>query len=55
MSRTPSETRGLITFIFLIIVGLIIGFLIKRVHIGLIIGLSLGFFASGMLRSRRID
>ncbi len=52
MSRTPNETRGLIAFIFLIIVGLIIGFLIKRVHVGLIIGLALGFFASGILKRR---
>jgi len=52
MERAPDNKRAGIAFIFLIIVGLIIGFLIKRVHIGLLIGLSLGFLASGMLRRR---
>ncbi len=52
MERKPDEKRGGIAFIFLIIIGLIIGFLIKRVHYGLLIGLALGFLASGILRRR---
>ena len=53
MQHKPDQKRGNIAFVFLIIVGLVIGFLIKRVHIGLLIGLSLGFLASGILRRRR--
>ncbi len=48
----PDEKRGGIAFAFLIILGLAIGFLIKRVHIGLLIGLAMGLFASGILRKR---
>jgi F0F1-type ATP synthase assembly protein I len=52
MEKKPNETRGGIAFVFLILVGLGIGFLIKRVHIGLIIGLALGLFAAGIFRKR---
>lgn len=52
MSHKPDQKRGNIAFVFLIVVGLAIGFLIKRVHIGLLIGLALGFLASGILRKR---
>ena len=52
MSRQPDQKRGNIAFAFLIVVGLVIGFLLKRVHVGLLIGLALGFLASGMLRKR---
>ncbi|MFN2456723.1 MAG: hypothetical protein ABR502_00840 [Chitinophagaceae bacterium] len=52
MAQQPNQQRGLIVFIFLIIVGLVIGFIIKRVHIGLIIGLALGFLSSGLLRRK---
>lgn len=50
--RKPNEKRGGIAFALLIVVGLIIGFLIKRVHYGLLIGLALGLLASGMLRRK---
>ncbi len=50
--RKPNEKRGSIAFGFLIILGLVIGFLIKRVHIGLLIGLAMGLMASGILRKR---
>lgn len=53
MSRQPDSKRAGIAFIFIIILGLIIGFLIKRVHIGLIIGLALGLLGSGLLRRRK--
>lgn len=53
MERKPNEKRGGIAFILLIVIGLVIGFIIKRVHYGLLIGLALGLLASGMLRRRR--
>lgn len=52
ITKKPDQKRGTIAFAFLIIVGLAIGFLIKRVHIGLILGLAMGLFASGILRKR---
>jgi len=52
MERRPDNTRGMISFAFVIILGLVIGFLIKRVHIGLIIGLVLGLLSSGLWRRR---
>jgi uncharacterized membrane protein (UPF0136 family) len=53
MQTNPDQTRANIAFVLLIVIGLAIGFLIKRVHIGLIIGLGLGLMASGMLRRRK--
>jgi len=52
MAQKPDQKRGNIAFVFLIVVGLVIGFLIKRVHVGLLIGLALGLLASGILRKR---
>jgi hypothetical protein len=52
MERKPDEKRGGIAFAFAIILGLAIGFLIKRVHYGLVIGLAIGLLASGMVRRR---
>ena len=52
MQQKPDQKRGNIAFVFLILVGLGIGFLIKRVHVGLLIGLALGFLASGIFRKR---
>lgn len=53
MSGKPDQKRGGIAFFFIIILGLVIGFLIKRVHIGLLIGLVLGLLASGLMRKRQ--
>lgn len=36
-----------------IIIGLVIGFMIKRVHIGLLIGLGLGLLGGGLLSKRK--
>jgi uncharacterized membrane protein (Fun14 family) len=36
-----------------IIIGLVIGFAIKRVHIGLLIGLGLGLLSGNLLRKGR--
>jgi uncharacterized membrane protein (UPF0136 family) len=48
----PDEKRGTISFLLLIIAGYIIGLFIKRVQIGLIIGLAIGLLSSGFLRRR---
>ena len=44
--------RGTITFFFVIILGLVIGIFIRRVQIGLLIGLALGLLGSGLLKRR---
>ena len=46
----PRKRIGIIT---LLIFGLGIGFFIKNVKIGLIIGLGLGLLAGGMLSSKK--
>jgi len=53
--KKPDIRRGEMAFIFAIILGLVIGILIKKVRIGLIIGLILGTFIvfTGWLRSTR--
>ena len=53
MSDKPDQKRGGIAFFVIIILGLVIGFLIKRVHIGLLIGLVMGLLASGLMRRRQ--
>ena len=50
--RKPDRMRGNIGFAFAIILGLIIGIFIKRVQIGLIIGLVLGVLGSGLFRKK---
>lgn len=50
--RNPDSKRGNIAFIFVILLGYLIGFAIKRVQLGLILGLALGLLASGLLRRR---
>jgi len=42
-TKKPSLRRGETAFIFAIIIGLVVGILIKRVRIGILIGLVLGF------------
>jgi len=51
-AKQPDNTRGTIAFVFIILLGYGLGLLIKRVNIGLIIGLAIGLFASGILRKR---
>lgn len=50
--KKPDQKRGFISFTFLIILGLIIGIFIKRVQLGLIIGLVLGLLGSALLKRR---
>jgi hypothetical protein len=45
-----ADKRRKLGFIFIIILGLVIGRFIKNVEIGLIIGLLLGVFAGGLVR-----
>jgi hypothetical protein len=54
-SKKPSIRRGEMAFIFAIILGLVLGILIKRIKIGILIGLVLGSFIvfTGWLRTRR--
>lgn len=53
MARKPDNTRANIGFIFLIILGLVIGIFLRRVQLGLIIGLAIGVLASGTFFRRR--
>jgi hypothetical protein len=50
--RKPDQTRGFISFGFVIVLALIIGIFLRNVRIGLIIGLVLGLLGSGFLRRR---
>jgi hypothetical protein len=49
----PSKGRRDIAVGVVIIIGLVIGFLIKRVHVGLLIGVTLGLLAAGLLSNRK--
>ncbi|MEO7925051.1 MAG: hypothetical protein ABIR30_15320 [Chitinophagaceae bacterium] len=53
--KKPDIRRGEMAFIFAIIMGLVIGILIKKVRIGIMIGLVLGILivATGWLRATR--
>ncbi len=50
--RKPDKQRGYISFTFIIILGLIIGIFIKRVQLGLIIGLAIGLLGSSLMKRR---
>ncbi|MEI9944529.1 MAG: hypothetical protein WDN26_09965 [Chitinophagaceae bacterium] len=53
--RKPNIRRGEMAFIFAIIIGLVVGILIKRVRIGILLGLIIGggIVALGWMRSTR--
>lgn len=51
-NKRQNGSRLTITAVLCIIAGLVIGFEIKRVHIGLLIGLGLGLLSGNMLRKR---
>ena len=50
--QKPDQKRGTIAFAFVMILGLTIGIFIKKVQVGLILGLVLGLLNSGLLRRR---
>ncbi len=52
IEKKPDGKRGGISFFVIILLGYGLGYLIKNVRIGLILGLALGFLASGILRKR---
>ncbi|MEI9910809.1 MAG: hypothetical protein WDO71_14730 [Bacteroidota bacterium] len=53
--RKPSTRRGEMAFIVAIILGLVVGVLIKRVRLGILLGMVIGgaIIALGWLRSTR--
>jgi Mg/Co/Ni transporter MgtE len=53
--QKPDVRRGEMAFIFAIVLGLAVGILIKKVRIGILIGLVLGIMIvlTGWLRSTR--
>ena len=50
--KKPDNNRGYIAFVFVILLGYILGIFLKKVTLGLIIGLVLGLLGSGLLRRR---
>lgn len=51
--KKTDNNRGYIAFVFVVILGYVIGFFLKKVTLGLVIGLVLGILGSGLLRRRR--
>lgn len=54
-NKKPDIRRGEWAFILAIVIGLVVGILIKRIRVGIIIGLVLGFLIvlTGWLRTTR--
>lgn len=50
--KKPDNNRAFVMFAFVIVLGYIIGFFLKKVTLGLAIGLALGLLGSGLLRRR---
>ena len=51
--RKTDSNRGYIAFVFVVLLGYILGFFLKKVTLGLVVGLVLGILGSGLLRRRR--
>lgn len=53
--RKPDKRRGEVSFIFAIVLGLLLGIFIRRIRVGLLFGLALGLVIVflGLLRSSR--
>jgi len=53
--KQPDTKRGEVAFIFAIVIGLVLGIMIKRIRVGILIGLVLGFLIimTGWLRTTR--
>lgn len=47
------QRRKKISFFTLVLIGVVVGFFIKNVKIGLIIGLGLGLLAGGLMNGRK--
>jgi uncharacterized membrane protein (UPF0136 family) len=52
MSRRPDEKRRTMSFLFIVLLGYLLGFLIKRVQLGLILGLAFGLMATVFMRRK---
>lgn len=50
--KKPNSNRGYIAFVFVVLLGYAIGLFIKKVPLGLLIGLVLGLLGSGLLKRR---
>lgn len=50
--KKPDSNRGYIAFVFVILLGYIIGIFIKKVPLGILIGLVIGLLGSGLLKRR---
>jgi uncharacterized membrane protein (UPF0136 family) len=51
--KKPDSNRGYIAFVFVVLLGYIIGFFLKKVTLGLVIGLVLGILGAGLLKRRK--
>jgi hypothetical protein len=53
--RKPNVRRGEMAFIFAIVLGLLLGIFIRRIRVGLLIGMVLGLLIlfTGLLRSTK--
>jgi hypothetical protein len=51
-TRKTDTKRGNIAFMFVIVLGIVLGIFIRRVQLGLIIGLALGLLGSGLVKRR---
>ncbi|WP_198405674.1 hypothetical protein [Chitinophaga caeni] len=50
--KEPDRSRLNIAGIVCVVIGILAGFAIKRIHIGLMIGLALGLLSGGLLSKR---
>lgn len=53
--KKPDTTRGEVAFFFAIVIGLLLGLAIRKIKIGILIGIALGLLIvfAGALRSSR--
>lgn len=51
-SKSGDDTRRTMAAVITIGIGLLLGFLIKRVTVGLLIGIALGLLFSGFIRKK---
>lgn len=52
MAEKRDHKRGNIAFILIVLAGYLLGFAMKRVQLGLIIGLAMGLMATVLTRKR---